>query len=254
MPDLADKIAIVTGAASGIGLAIVRAFLREGASVVAVDCSDPAALFADAGDTVLPLTADVTDEDAPARIVAAALGWRGRIDVLVNNAGIAAAKSVHLTDDEAFDRYTAVNYRAPFRLSRAALEPMMQARRGAIVNMSSVFGAVGAAGSAPYSATKGALASLTRQMATDYGRFGIRVNALAPGLIDTPLTNARIGGNPWFQRMMIDGCPLGRPGRPEEVAEAATFLASDRASFVTGHTLAVDGGWSVAKFLPDPES
>jgi 3-oxoacyl-[acyl-carrier protein] reductase len=115
-----------------------------------------------------------------------------------------------------------------------------------------VFGMRGAAKSSAYSVSKAALAGMTWQLAAEYGRDGIRVNAVAPGLIDTPLAHERLETNAWFRRMMLEGSPLGRPGRAEEIAEACAFLASDAASFITGVVLPVDGGWSSAKFLPEP--
>lgn len=242
---------VVTGASSGIGLAIAAAFLDAGATVLGVDrAPPPTALARRSGFTHLVL--DLAAAGAAERVVAAVPG--GRLDVLVNNAGVGNAAPIHETDDEAYDRYVAVNQTALFRLSRAAVRAMRGAGGGAIVNVASVFALVGAARSAPYSATKAAVAGLTRQLAAEYGRDGIRVNAIAPGLIATPLTHTRLEENPWFRRMMIEGCPLGRPGTPEDVAAAAVFLASPAAAFVSGVVLPVDGGWSSAKYLPDPET
>ena len=246
-----QKTIVVTGSSSGIGLAIAQAFLDAGGSVLGVDRSRaPHSLHSSSSFAELAL--DLTEPAAGDKIIAAAMERFGTCDVLVNNAGIGNAAPILDTDDGAYERYVAVNQTAVFRLCRAAVRAM-QGSGGAIVNIASVFGMVGAARSAPYSATKAAVIGLTRQLATEYGRDGIRVNAIAPGLIETPLTATRLAENPWFRRMMIEGCPLGRPGSSADVASAALFLASPMAGFLTGVVLPVDGGWSMAKFLPDPD-
>jgi len=247
---LQGKVAVVTGSSSGIGLAIVRVFLREGALVLGVDRSPPpAGTAAAAGFRTLEL--DLTAEGAAERAVAAALEAHGRLDVLVNNAGIGDARPILETSDADLARYIAVNLAAPFALSRAAVRAM-QGRGGSIVNIASIYAIMGASRSSAYTATKAGLAGLTRQLATEYGRDGIRVNSISPGLIVTPLVRERLATNAWFRRAMIEDCPLGRAGQPEEVAEACAFLASDAAGFVTGINMPVDGGWSSAKFLPLP--
>ncbi|MCG6857104.1 MAG: SDR family oxidoreductase [Salaquimonas sp.] len=131
--------------------------------------------------------------------------------------------------------------------------PLDAGRGGAIVNIASVFAMIGVAGNSGYVVSKAGVAAMTHQLATEFGRDGIRVNAISPGLIATPLTQDRLEANtPWFRQMMIDGCPLRRPGKPEEIASVCVFLVSDAASFVTGVTLPVDGGWSSSKFMPAP--
>lgn len=244
-------VALVTGAGSGIGRATTLRFIRAGARVLAVDLNPEGlaetAALAGHPDAIDTFTTDVTAEDAPATAVARAVSRFGRLDWLVNNAGIGAAKAAHLTSDAEWDRYVDVNLRQLFRFSREAL-PHLEAGRGAIVNIASVFGLFGHPGVAPYAATKAAVVGLTHQMAADYGPKGIRVNAVAPGVIETALTRRRIDTDERFQALNIDPIPFPRLGKPEDVANAAYFLVSEEASYVSGHVLAVDGGWSVTNY------
>jgi 3-oxoacyl-[acyl-carrier protein] reductase len=246
---LEGKCAVVTGTSSGIGKAIAEVFLTEGARVLAVD-KTPAVLAAT--DHLVPLTIDLTANGAADRIIEAALRAFGRVDILVNNAGIGNARPILDTSDEDLQRYVQINLAAPFSLCRSAIRAMRPQGGGSIINMSSIFGVKGATNASAYATTKAGLIGLTVQLATEYGRDGIRVNAIAPGLIETPLSRERIETNPWFRQMMIDGAPAGRTGRPEEIAAACAFLASDSASFISGIVLPVDGGWSAAKYLPQP--
>jgi NAD(P)-dependent dehydrogenase (short-subunit alcohol dehydrogenase family) len=249
---MADKVAIVTGAGSGIGRATALRFLGEGVAVVATDrngdgLAETARLAGNRTDLLATLAQDVTEKAAPAEAVALAGKAFGRLDVLVNNAGIGAAKSAHLTDDEEWQRYVDINLTALFRFSRAALAAF-PAGSGAIVNIASVYGLFGPVNSAPYAATKAGVVGLTRQMAADYGPKGVRVNAVAPGVIVTPLTEGRLASDRRFSGTTIDLTPFPRMGRPEDIADAVFFLASERASFVNGHVLTVDGGWSVTNY------
>ena len=242
----AGKVAVVTGASSGIGRATALAFAREGASVVLVS-RDQAALEAVAAEAVGPtavVAADVMATDTPARVVQAAIERFGSIDVLVNAAGIIGTASTDQTPDELFDRMFAINVRAPFRLMREAF-PHIKARQGNVVNVSGVNGLRAFAGVAVYCSSKAALDHLTRCAALDWAPHGVRVNCVNPGVTVTNLH--RRGGMDEtryaaFLERAKETHPLGRPGRAEEIADAVLFVASDRAGWMTGDTIAVDGG------------
>ena len=255
MERLEGKAVVLTGAGSGIGRGIAQRLVADGAELLALDrdgngLRETAALCSGPGRIEL-LTGDVTNQDLPAMIASAlaSLGWQW--DGLVNNAGIGGGGMATECSDEALQGYLDVNVSAVFRLSRAAIEAM-RGRGGVIVNLASVYSFVGATGSAAYSTSKAAVAGMTRQMATDYGPEGIRVVALAPGLIETPLTAERIRNETWRRQIFIDQCPLRRVGKPEDIAAAASFLLSDDASFITGETLRVDGGWTLGRY-PRPD-
>lgn len=251
---LQGKVAVITGAGSGIGRATTVRFAQEGANVLLMDrdgdgMMETVKLGGGAPGRFEVVEADVTDKAAPDAAMATCRETFGPVDILINNAGIGGAKAVHETDDDNLDAFIDVNLRGAFRVARAAVNEM-RGRGGSIVNLASVFGMRGFPGSSIYSATKAAMIGLTQNMAADYGREGIRVNAIAPGFIETPLTAARIATNKWFVDAMVGGTPMGRTGKPEEIAAAALFLCSEDASFVNGHTLVVDGGWASSKYRP----
>jgi len=247
-----EKVAIVTGAGSGIGQATAVRYVSEGVGVLASDrnaegLAETLSKCGNRTDLFSSITQDVRDKDAPASAVQAARKAYGRVDILVNNAGVGNAKSAHETSDDEWQRYVDINLTALFRFSREALTAFPQGG-GAIVNIASVFGIFGPTNSAPYAATKAGVIGITRQMAADYGPKGIRVNAVAPGLIETPLSRDRIATNEKFRLLTIDATPFPRIGRPEDIADAVYFLSSDRAAFINGQVLAVDGGWSSTNY------
>ena len=234
MGRLDGRVALVTGGASGIGLACCRRLADEGAIVAALDL--------DSGD----YRADVRDEAAVSGAVDALAGSRGRIDIVVNSAGVAGGGPVHLVPLDEWRRVIDVNLTGTFLVSKHALRHMVRQRSGTIVNIASIEGIQGTEGGSSYNASKGGVVMLTKNMAIDYGRAGIRVNCICPGFIDTPLLRA-VMDSPGMSQVRDhyrDLHVLGRFGRPEEIAAAAAFLASDDASFVTGHPLVVDGGFT----------
>lgn len=247
---LAGRVALVTGAASGIGAACALRFAEEGARVAGLDLVTPeGGDFAGARE-LAPAShferADVCDEERVREAVRGVAEALGPIDVLVNAAGIAGGGPVHQLDATAWDRVVDVNLKGCFLVSKHVLPGMLERRRGSIVHIASVEGLEGIAGGSAYNASKGGLVLLTRNMAIDYGRMGIRVNAICPGFIETPLLRSVFAmdlARP-IEEEVRQAHQLGRFGEPREIAHAALFLASDEASFVTGAALPVDGGYS----------
>ena len=244
-PLLAGRVAFVTGAGSGIGRAIATRFAEEGADLAVVDLNDAAAahtagIVRGLGRRAEVLRADVA---APADVAAAAERAQaafGRIDVLVNNAGVTRDATIRKMTDEDWDLVLDIHLKGTFLCTRAVAPRMREAGRGgAIVNMSSISGKIGNFGQANYASAKAGIVALTKVTAREYARYGIRANAIQPGLIDTPMTRA-MGEEILKDR--VAGTPLGRIGTPEEVANVALFLASDLASYVTGAVIEVTGG------------
>jgi NAD(P)-dependent dehydrogenase (short-subunit alcohol dehydrogenase family) len=251
MPELLDrKVAIVTGGASGIGRASALAMAREGARIAIFDSNAEAGwrvadeLTAQQYDAAF-FAVDVTSESCVQEAVANTFTRFGRIDILLNNAGIAMRNRVDAQDEEGWQRCIDVNLKGVFLCSKHVI-PQMMKRGGAIINMSSVTGIVGVRNRAAYSATKGAIVALTRNMALDYAQRGIRVNCVCPGFTRTPLAEALLR-DPEKERRLTGMHPLGRLGEPEDIANAVVFLASGLASWITGQALAVDGGFSVGR-------
>jgi len=243
MIDLSDRVALVTGASRGIGRAIARQLARQGAKVVAAARGENARPVADeiaaSGGRAETIALDVTADGMAEAAVSAVLERHGRFDILVNNAGIARDQLMLRLKREDWDAVLATNLTAAFTCTQAALKPMIKQRAGRIVNVTSIVGQAGNAGQANYAASKAGLIGFTKATALEVASRGITVNAVAPGLIDTDMTRGLPSGaqDGWEGRI-----PLRRLGTPAEVAAAVVFLASDEASYITGHVLAVNGG------------
>ncbi|MBS7540066.1 SDR family NAD(P)-dependent oxidoreductase [Ancylobacter lacus] len=245
------KTCIVTGATAGIGRAVARELARQGASLLltgrnAAAGEDLAAQLTRPAAEAVFLAADLADRAVADRLVRAALARFGRVDVLVNNAGILIDGTVEECSDAEWDRVLDINLSTAFRLSRAVLPPMRRQEAGSIVNIASDWALMGARGATPYAVSKAALAQLTRCMALDYAPQGIRVNAVCPAETDTAmiLQGAAEGEQEARRRALAEGIPLKRIAHPDEIARVVAFVASDAASFMTGALVPVDGGTS----------
>jgi len=251
MNRLSGKVAVVTGGNAGIGEAIAKAFAREGASVVITGrrqeeldrvvndiVKEHGKVFAVAG--------SVTDESHVQRIARQTVQQFGRLDILVNNAGVGDfGKRLHEIDDATWAHIIDVNLSGVFRMTRAVLPQMLKQAKGAIINISSIASLVGLPTLSAYAASKGALDALTRALAVDYAKEGIRCNVVNPGLIDTPMA-APLMDNAEQLDAILSHYPLRRAGKPEEVASMVLYLASDEAAWVTGGTFPIDGGMTIS--------
>lgn len=246
------QVAIVTGASSGIGLGCATKLAEMGMAVLATgrDQDRLAELRAAIGDPdrVATLAVDLTDDDAPRRIVEDAVQRWGHIDFLVNNAGVGSPKPLHETDDETLDYFLGLMLRAPFRLAREVLPHMRPG--SAIINVTSTFAVVGGLRGGAYSAAKGGLAALTTHIACQYGASGIRCNAVAPGVTVTPMVEKRLQDER-FRKINTEMTPHQRLGRVDDIASTVAFLCSPGGSFINGQTIVVDGGWSSTKYLSE---
>lgn len=249
---LEGRVALVTGGAAGIGAGIAERFVEEGAKVAVFDINGAGARsFADrlrAKGKVLALEGDVANEESARSAVERTVAQFGALDVLVNNAGIEVAGPIAKMTASEWDRQLAVNLKGAFLFSKYTIAQML-GRGGVIINISSVRAFVSYPGGIAYDASKAALIGFTRALALDHGQDKIRVNAICPGYIDTPMTEEWLRSVPNREettRQMLAVHPLGRIGTPRDIAEAAVFLASDAASFITGTALVVDGGMSAA--------
>ena len=242
---LQSKVAIITGGGSGIGKAIAMAFAREGAKVVIAgrDSKKLDRAASEIGPDCLAVNADVSNVGSVKKLVSAALERFKRINVLVNNAAVLLPGTAESLSDEDFDQTFAINVKGLWLMSRAVLPHMRAAAGGSIVNIGSVLSLVGARNRVAYSASKGAVMAMTKAMALDHAAENIRVNCIAPGIVETEMV-ARFSTDESARKQRVALHPMGRFGQPQEVASAAVFLASDESGWTTGSVVTIDGGYS----------
>jgi NAD(P)-dependent dehydrogenase (short-subunit alcohol dehydrogenase family) len=243
-----DKVVVVTGSSFGIGRSTAVAFARRGAKVVLSDCvEDMGTLNAigEFGGEAFFVKCDVSREDDVRNMVAQAMARYGRLDFAFNNAGIEGSPAPAADcSDENWDRILAINLKGVWLCIKHEIPEMIKAGGGVIVNNASIAGLVGFPGAPAYVASKHGVVGLTKNVALDYAKEKIRINAVCPGIIHTPMIDRYTGSDPKVMQQMVVGKPMERLGQPEEIAETVVFLCSDAASFITGQAIAVDGGWT----------
>lgn len=237
MFDLTNKVVLITGATGGIGGAIAKQMKSAGATVVVTGRSEDKLSVFD--DSFIKIAADLSQDGAAEKLINNTIEKAGRIDVLINNAGITADTLMMRMTDEQFDNVLNTNLRATFQLCRAVIMPMMKQRSGRIINMASIVGVVGGAGQTNYAASKGGMIAMTKSIAAEVASRGITANAIAPGFIKTPMTDVL---SEELKKKYLEQIPAGRFGEPIDIANACVFLASDEASYINGQTIHINGG------------
>ena len=237
MFELKDKVVLITGATGGIGGAIATKMKEAGATVVITGRSIEKLSAFD--DSFIKIQSDLSLDGAAEKLITDTIEKAGRIDVLINNAGITADTLMMRMSDEQFDNVLNTNLRATFKMCRAAIMPMMKQRFGRIINMASIVGVVGGAGQTNYAASKGGIIAMTKSIAAEVGGRGITANAIAPGFIKTPMTDVLPEE---LKAKYLEQIPAGRFGEPIDIANACVFLASDEASYINGQTIHINGG------------
>ncbi len=238
MFDLSGKVALITGATGGIGGAIARKMKQAGATVV-VSGRNVAKLDAEFGDEYIKIPCDLAADGGAVELVMNTIEAAGKIDILINNAGITRDTLLMRMSDEQFDEVINTNLRSCFKMCRAAIMPMMKNRFGRIINMASIIGTIGGPGQANYAASKGGMIAMTKSIAAEVASRGITANAIAPGFIKTPMTDVLPEE---LKKTYLSQIPAGRFGEPDDIANACVFLASDEAAYINGQTLHVNGG------------
>ena len=238
MFDLTGRVALITGATGGIGLAIAKKMKQAGATVV-VSGRNVAKMDAEFDDSYIKIPCDLATEGGAVELIMETIEKAGKIDILINNAGITKDTLLMRMSDEQFEDVINTNLRSCFKMCRAAIMPMMKNRYGRIINMASIIGVIGGAGQANYAASKGGMIAMTKSIAAEVASRGITANAIAPGFIKTPMTDVLPEE---LKKTYLSQIPAGRFGEPEDIANACVFLASEEAAYINGQVLHINGG------------